>query len=253
VSEIVQLQADVEPQAAKTAPRTAQMLPSPLPAPRSTMEMVQQAVMNGASIEVLERLMAMHERYEATLARKAFYEAKAEFKAKAPAIFKDMDNKQYGSKYSSIGAVVNPINEALGQHGLDTRWEFDQGEKSIKVTCFLTHTMGHFEKVSLSGPPDVSGQKNPIQQIKSTTTYLKLATFEAVTGVASKEGNANDDGNGSGGVVSSDQAAQLEKLADDTDSDKIKFCRYFKIEKIADLPVKEFVKAKGLLEGKRKS
>ena len=47
----------------------------------------------------------------------------------------------------------------------------------------------------MSGPPDDSGKKNPLQQIKSTITYLEIATFEAVTGIAASDAG-DDDGNG---------------------------------------------------------
>ena len=38
--------------------------------------------------------------------------------------------------------------------------------------------MGHEEQVELNGVPDVSGSKNPLQERKSTRTYLKLETFD---------------------------------------------------------------------------
>jgi len=48
----------------------------------------------------------------------------------------------------------------------------------------------------MSGPPDDSGKKNPLQQIKSTVTYLKISTLEAACGLASTDASADDDGNG---------------------------------------------------------
>ena len=87
------------------------------------------------------------------------------------------------------------MNAALSEHQLTARWEVEQSDPTlIKVTCFLTHAMGHFESAAMSAPPDVSGAKNTIQQIKSTKTYLEIATYESVTGVASY-GSMDDDGN----------------------------------------------------------
>ena len=254
MSDATDSQPNTEPQTAQVLPASTTPQPVAYPPPRSTMEMVQQAIMNGASMELVERLMALHERYETTQARKAFYEAKAKFKAVSPKIIKDRENTQFKSKYASIGNLVNTANEKLAEFGLDTQWNVTQDGKDIIVTCILTHVDGHFEKVSLSSPPDTSGggSKNPIQQIKSTMTYLKIATYEAVTGLATKEGNEDDDGNSAGGIISDEQAQLLEDLATSTDADKIKFCRYFKIDKISSLPSKEFNRAKGMLEGKRK-
>ena len=164
-------------------------------APRSTMDMVSDALSRGAPMEMVERLLALHERWESQQAKKAFIEAKAAFKAEVPAIIKDRENSQYKSKYTSIGNLVTTVNEALSKHGLDASWTYDQSDK-IKVTCKLQHVLGYSESVSMIAPPDTTGQKNPIQQIKSATTYLRVATYEAVTGIASNdEANMNDDGN----------------------------------------------------------
>ncbi len=104
-----------------------------------------------------------------------------------------MLNKQYGSWYTSLGNLVNTVNAALGEHGLSASWEIEQGEL-IAVTCVLEHLQGHSRRVRIEGPPDTSGSKNTLQQIRSTLTYLKGATFEAVTGIASRAGNLDDDG-----------------------------------------------------------
>ena len=49
----------------------------------------------------------------------------------------------------------------------------------------------------MSAPPDTSGSKNLIQQLKSTKTYLEIATFESVTGIAAID-KGDDDGNSAG-------------------------------------------------------
>jgi len=147
-------------------------------------------------IERANQALEFYQKVEAEQARKAFLEAKAAFKVNAPVIIKDKQNSQFnGSAYASIGNVVNTVNEVLARHGLDATWDYDQGDR-IKVTCILRHVLGHAERVTLTAPPDNSGSKNPLQQIKSTITYLRLSTYEAVTGIATKEGAADDDGNG---------------------------------------------------------
>lgn len=209
------------------------------------MEMLNAAMERGDSIELLERLMNLNERWEKAQAKKAFLEAKAAFKAEAPTITKDKENKQYNSRYSSIGNVVNKVNEVLSKFGLDARWDYDQqSEKGVKVTCILSHVQGHSESVSLAAPPDTSGAKNPIQQIKSTTTYLKLATFEAVTGIATEEGNKDDDGNGAGtAYISEEQEAKIRDLIEEKGAEIPAFCAYFKIPKLGDLKASDFDRA----------
>lgn len=194
------------------------------PANATPMSMLAVAVQRGMDVATISGLMALNKEWEANEARKAYAEALALFKADPPTVIKDKKNTQYDSMYTTIGNLVNTINTALSKHGLSARWDIDQ-EKSIKVTCILTHRAGHSERVSMSGPADDSGKKNPLQQIKSTVTYLKIATFEAVTGTASADANVDDDGNGSGdeqGLPDEQFQAFAKKIKDATTKEKAK-------------------------------
>jgi len=163
--------------------------------------MIALAVQQGTDLTQLERLLDLQIKWEANEAKKAYVEDMALFKNDPPDIYKDKVNKQFGSKYSSIDALVNPTIPQLSKYGLSHRWDYPKMDdpKLVGVTCILTHKLGHSESVTMYAPPDTSGgnSKNPIQQIKSTMTYLKIATFEAVTGLVSREANRDDDGNGS--------------------------------------------------------
>src|SRR3990167_9734356 len=191
------------------------------PVPSNPMELLSRALDKGVDADQLKAFMDLKKEWEENEARKAFFEAVAKFKANPPKIIKDMTNSQYGSKYPSKGNLVNTVNAALSQHGLTANWSFNQGDTTIAVTCKLSHAFGHSESVMLSGPPDTSGSKNPLQQIKSTVTYLEIATFEAVTGVAAS--NDGDDDGGSAEVITDTQVADLTALLEETKSDRTKF------------------------------
>lgn len=210
------------------------------------------------SVERVNQAFDFYQRVQADAARKAFLRAKAAFKAAAPTVLKDKKNKQYNSRYASIGGVVNPVNEALSEHGLDAKWDHEQTDKGIKVTCILSHAMGHSDSVTLFGPPDVSGSKNPIQQIKSTLTYLKLATFESVVGIATIEGNLDDDGKAAGAsaddlaTISEDQQKELSALLAETKTDTRKFLDFAKADALWDILAKDFPRLKAMLIKKQK-
>jgi hypothetical protein len=172
--------------------------PAAMPQTNPYLALVETMVSRGGDLANLDRMLDLQIKWEANEAKKAFDEAVAAFKANPPKVYRDKENKQYGSRYTSLANLVNTVNTELSVHGLNARWEADQSQH-IQVTCILSHVRGHSERVSLHGPPDTSGAKNTLQQIKSTLTYLKLATFELVTGVASEEGNLDDDGNGANG------------------------------------------------------
>lgn len=219
------------------------------------LDMLNAALERGDAVDKMEKLMDLHERWEKAQARKAFFEAKAKFKANAPTVVKDAENKQYNSGYATIGNVVNTVNAVLGQYDLDASWDIKQPENAdgiIIVTCTLTHPAGHSVSVEMKSAPDKSGNKNPIQQIKSATTYLKLATYEAVTGIATKEGNKDDDGNAAGSEpISEAQTKRIMDLIDETESSAAQFCKYFKIASVAALPANKFDAAVKAFEKKR--
>lgn len=213
----------------------------------SPMEMLQEAVSKNMSAETIKSFMDLRDRWEASEARKAYMEAVAAFKADPPKVYKDRLNKQYGSKYSSLANLVNTVNVSLSEHGLNARWDYKQGDV-ITVTCILSHVMGHSEEVALSGPPDESGSKNKLQQIKSTITYLKIATFEAVTGIASEEGNADDDANSAGlPRLSKEQADAIRAKINDIGADAAEraeilnqFLTYRKVDSLEEIAAQAF-------------
>ena len=193
----------------------------------TTPEQVAELIKSGASLDSLKQYMDLKERYEANEARKAFVEAKSRFFAENIIVSKDKENKQYGSRYTTLGNLVNTVRPFLGKHEFDARWEVEQGEE-IKVTCVLTHRMGHSERVWMKVKPDTSGAKNSIQQIKSAITYARNLTFEAVCGLASTDENVNldDDGNhaGSPSAAMSDElyVQHLDNIENASNVDELK-------------------------------
>lgn len=173
----------------------------PAPVASTAVDVLLNAIQRHPDMDLakLEKLMDLAERWRAAEAKRAFIAAKAAFKKNMPDVIKDMLNKQYGSDYSSLANLVNKTNRYLGEYGLEASWRPEPDySNGIVVKCILQHVDGHQEEVTLKGPPDTSGQKNPLQQIKSTLTYLEGATFQAITGVVARSACADDDGNGAG-------------------------------------------------------
>lgn len=166
----------------------------------SPMNMMLHAMDRGASLEQVEKMMALQERWEANEARKAYNTAFAQFKAEAVRIIKNRevtDGPLRGKAYAELHAVVDALTPALSRHGLSASWKLTKDEPQwMEVTCTLRHVQGHEESVSMGGPPDAGGAKNAIQARASTKSYLERYTLKAICGVA--EGGDDDDGNGGG-------------------------------------------------------
>jgi hypothetical protein len=175
----------------------------------------------GATIEQMYQLFELRKQVDAEEARKAYFADFALFQEEDIAVIKDMENKQYSTAqkkamYSSIGNLVGSVRPYLAKHGFGPSWAVVQEGNKIIVTCTLKHRGGHSESVTMEGTPDGSGAKNPLQQVKSTRTYLRVCTFEDICGIASSEANLNDDGNGAG------KGEQMEETTYVGELDKIK-------------------------------
>lgn len=185
------------------------------------MKIIDRAAMDPSfDVAKLEHLLAVKERWEANEARKAFNEAFAAFKAEAVVIIKNRDvtdGPLKGKKYAELFSVVNGVTPALSKYGLSHSWKPTKDEKDwIEITCTLKHTLGHSESVSMSGPPDAGGAKNPLQARISTITYLERCTLKAICGVA-EQGDDND-GNGEGGNMTENALADHIAAIDAADS-----------------------------------
>lgn len=245
MSEVVKIEGDQEPRAV---------------APITPMQMLQIAVEKGADLDQLQKLMDLQDRWEQNEARKAFVAAKAAFKAEPVQIVKNKTvgyqgrNGASGTQYdhATLDAVAAALSPALGKHGLSYSWETEQPDGSvIRVTCVLTHEMGHSERVSLQAGADMSGSKNNIQAIGSTVTYLQRYTLLAVTGMATKE--QDDDGHKADHEpITDEQKAKIIAKMKDVEADTVAFLKFLAVPTLDDLPAKEFDRAMKALEAKRK-
>lgn len=165
-------------------------------APVTLMDSIQAAVRQNASMETIERLWRLQQEWEATQAKKAFVTAMNAFKADPPEIIKNrrVAYKDVAYTYATLDNVCDQVTGALSQHGISHRWKIDQNQGVIRVTCILTHDMGHSVETSLEGLADTTGSKNAIQAIGSTVKYLQRYTLLAATGL--EAGNEDNDGQG---------------------------------------------------------
>lgn len=222
------------------------------------MMMVQKAVEDGASMDQLERLMSMQERWEANEARKSFVTALSAFKAKPPKLEKNKEirhKEKLISKYAGLDQVSNVIGKALHKQGLAHHWETDQSDNNIKVTCVLTHELGHLERVSLQSGPDTGGSKNSIQAIASAVTYLQRYTLLSITGMAVQD--MDDDGTIPEKLVTAEQMNDLWKLMEEAGAhegeDYNALTKFLKVSSISnEMSLATYVKATNALKDRLK-
>lgn len=170
---------------------------------------------------ILEKLMNLQEKWEERQARKAYVVAMSAFKQEAPAVLKKADVVDFSTakgrtryNYANLGSIVQAITVVLGKHQLSASWSTTQENNNVTVACHITHVAGHRESVTLTGPIDESGNKNRIQAVGSTVTYLQRYTLLAALGLATGEDDDGRQGASSGNPPMSEPKPKEKKGAD---------------------------------------
>jgi hypothetical protein len=242
------------------APAIIEHTPETVPTVATPMAMIDRALSSNASPETLERLLALQERWEASQARKAFDEAMANAKAEIPTIKKNRGvdftsaKGRTNYKYEDLAEVARTVNPILSKFGLSYRFRTSSGAgEPISVTCVVSHRLGYSEENTLTAGRDESGNKNSIQAIGSTLTYLQRMTLKAALGLAAAE---DDDARRSentvdSGPITEEQAATIRALCDETGTDIPKFCDLMRVEAIPELPASEYDRVIKSLKAKK--
>lgn len=211
--------------------------------PITPMAMLAQAIERGMPVETVDKLMALSERWEKNQSRKAFEEALAAARADFRPIVKNREvdfTSQKGRtnyRHEDLAAIANAVDPILAKYGLSYRYRTTSTiNEPITVTC-IVFGHGHSEENTLSAGRDDSGNKNSIQGIASTVTYLQRYTLKAALGLAA----SNDDDAkmaDNGGVISAEEAASIRGVLDLIGDASVepRMLRWLKVERIEDIP-----------------
>jgi hypothetical protein len=212
------------------------------------MDMVLQVIHAGQPIEVVREVMALSRELKQEQAREAFDDAIANAKAEIKPVQRNREghNKKMYADFAAFAKEIDPI---ISKFGLSYRFRTAQTDK-ITVTCVVSHREGYSEENSLSGPSDTSGNKNAIQAIGSTLTYLQRYTLTQAFGLAA---DADDDGNKS--EQTQEQAKGLTEVQTSVILDLIakaelendQFCGHWKVKAVPEISSSKYNEVIGSL------
>lgn len=222
------------------------------------LQVIERAATNpNVDIDKMERLFAMRERMLEREAKSAFDSALAAVKADVPVVIRNKHNKQTQSNYADLAAISQAVDPILAKHGFSLSFGTDKSvlDNHYGITADLTHEGGYSRQYRADVPASTVGIKGnammtPIHGFGSAMSYgrryLKCLIVDISTG-------DDDDGikAGSGETVSDDQVKRLLALKDEVGADLERFCQYFRIERLPDLPANQFDNAVKALEAKR--
>lgn len=211
----------------------------------------------------LEKLLDMQERIMNKQAEIDFNEALARISKQMPRIVKggsvgykeDKSNKNSATieafkfaRYEDIDKAVRPLLEAEGfSLSFDTVIKDGGG---VIMTGTLAHKSGHKRSASLPLALDVSGGKNNIQAMGSTTSYGRRYTLCMLLNIVTV---GEDDDATAAEFVTNEQAVEIDVLAREVKANMPVFLKLMGAESVQEIPAKNYQKAIKALNDKKRA
>lgn len=202
----------------------------------------------------MKELMAMRREIMDEQRRVAFDAAFAAMQEELPEVVEKgeikivKDGKQVGkaqpyAKFEDILAAVRPI---LARHGFGVRFNIQDEQQFIRVTCILSHREGHREETSKLLPKDNSGSKNAVQAEGSSVSYGKRYTMNAILNIATRD--EDDDGNAAvpppaSPLITAAQKEIILKALGGPGENVAKFNETYKLASLEKIKAKDFDRA----------
>lgn len=201
--------------------------------------------------ERIDKALEWVERLEKKAAIEQFNASFAEMQSEMPVVPKNGKGHQ-NARYATLEDIVKTTKTHLAKFGFGLNWScsVDQKEKLVTITASLRHREGHSIENTGVYPFETSGSKNAIQSIGSAQTYGQRYTASALLGLAM--GDADDDGKAASAseVITERQAENIRNRLEATNTDTVKFCEFFKIDAVPDLPKSKYGDAEAIFDAK---
>jgi len=210
------------------------------------------AVDPSVSVEKLERLMALKERYDAKAAETAFAEAMARLQPTLPRITKHgriMVSGQVRNTYAKLEDIDEEIRPLYSAEGFSISWNTstESTVPGTRVLGKLRHRAGHSEAYAIFLPNDNSGGKNGIQGVGSTVSYGKRYLLCSMFNIITVD--ADDDGSGTE-VITIEQKNRILDLITERNADYARFCRFMDVQEVEEITQDRFEMAINALQNK---
>jgi len=172
---------------------------------------------------------------------------------------KNAKNPHFRNNYADLAECLNTIRPVFSAHGLavvQSAGYFDGA--MVTVTTIITHKTGGM----ISSESTCVPAKTDAQGIGAATTYLRRYSVAAMCGIAQED----DDGQTamhnskpaapkvmpSNLTIGDAEFSELNRLLDETGSDKVSFCQYFGIDSVSAMPMNKYSAAVSMLQKKVK-
>jgi hypothetical protein len=153
-----------------------------------------------ASVEKIERLMALWERSEARKSEALFNAAMSQAQSEMRPVAADASNPQTHSRYASYEALDSKLRPIYTRYGFGLSFNTGEIEATdvVRVLCYVTHSGGHSRTYHADMPADGKGAKGgdvmtKTHAVGSAMSYGMRYLLKMIFNVA--VGEDDDDGN----------------------------------------------------------
>lgn len=202
-------------------------------------------------IDKMERLIKMQEAVQARQAELEFDEAMSAAQEAMQPVRADANNTQTRSKYATFAALDAAIRPIYTKHGFSVSYSTDDSplDGHVRVVAKVARG-GHRERPHIDMPADGKGAKGGDVMTKTHATgsaiqYGRRYLLGMIFNIAVSR---DDDGNAAGkavddGFIDDAQINQLREAIEDNGGDIARFCRFAKVDALADIGRRHFAEA----------
>lgn len=230
----------------------------PVEQSRSLINVIAQAAADkDMDVAKLRELIDLQRGIVAEQARVAFEQAMVLAQEEMPGVVRDAMNDHTRSRYARLETIDLKIRPVYTRHGFSLSFDGQtQADRSIEVTCIVSHRDGHTRTYKLAGDLDATGSqgkanKTPIQAMGSTVSYLRRYLTCMIFNIVL----TNEDRDGSPerlpeGNISAEQKEEIVKLLRATGTDPSRFLEYVGAPTLDEMPASKYAPAVAALRRK---
>lgn len=238
-----------------SAVMTQQQLPS-MPEPANILDVIARAANDpNTDVSKMEKLLEMYERISSRRAESDFNDAMAMAQSEMGRIAADAVNPQTRSKYVSYTKLDKVLRPIYTRHGFAISFDTADSTKPdhVRVVAYVARG-GYSRTYQVDMPADGKGAKGGDVMTKTHasgaaisygTRYLLKAIFNVAVGDEDVDGNQPKE------HISEAQIKNLESLITETSSDRAKFLKYLKVDRLDQILADAYPSVVKLLEAKR--
>lgn len=172
----------------------------------------------------------------------------------------------YNGKYAALEQIYAIIRPLLSKNGIAYKQDLvSQTTQEIKIQTWLIHSSGQYMMTELTvGVPAGTGKTNPLQQVGIASSYARRYAIMGAVGITQMEEDNDADSFSTASqfkqapqlppkkenLINPSQLKELKELLDITGSEIDKFCSHFKVNRLEELTITLFNRAKSILSKK---